>query len=286
MLEVFGEISLDSFLNKTALNLEGKVVLVEFWTYSSLKCHRAVQAMKKFREEFQPDNLAIIGVHTPEFKFEREKQNVVAALERLEIRYPVILDNDYYIWSYFNNQSWPAHYVFDSSGELVFESFEEGDCRRLASVISNLAGKIEEQGNEPGDILPETPTEEICLGRNRGTVTNAPDNVDGSYFHYVPPDSMEENNIYLEGGWQMTDEYAESGSDESSLQMIFNAREAYAVASSIPARKIKMSAGSLHHEVEVSHPDLYGIFREKETKRRSMEIKVPKGIRLYALSFR
>ncbi|HLN23514.1 MAG TPA: cytochrome c biogenesis protein CcdA [Patescibacteria group bacterium] len=122
----------------TAANLRGKVVLVDFWTYSCINCLRTLPYVKAWADKYRDQGLVVIGVHAPEFAFERDPGNVAKAVSQLGIDYPVALDNDYAIWRGFNNQYWPAHYFIDAKGHIRHHHFGEGEYAESEQVIQTL----------------------------------------------------------------------------------------------------------------------------------------------------
>ena len=128
----------------TAEALKGKVVLVDFWTYSCINCLRAIPYVRAWAEKYKDQGLVVIGVHAPEFPFEKNIDNVKAGRRRLKIDYPVAIDNDYAIWRAFNNEYWPADYFIDAKGHIRHHHFGEGDYDESEKVIQQLlaeAGK-------------------------------------------------------------------------------------------------------------------------------------------------
>jgi thiol-disulfide isomerase/thioredoxin len=128
----------------TAEGLKGKVVLIDFWTYSCINCLRAIPYVRAWAEKYKDQGLVVIGVHAPEFAFEKNTDNVKKAVSNLKIGYPVAIDNDYAIWRAFNNQYWPAHYFIDAEGRIRHHQFGEGDYDGSERVIQQLlaeAGK-------------------------------------------------------------------------------------------------------------------------------------------------
>ncbi len=128
----------------TAEGLKGKVVLVDFWTYSCINCLRAIPYVRAWAEKYKDQGLVVIGVHTPEFAFEQKVANVQSAITDLHIPYPVAIDNEYSIWRAFENQYWPAHYFIDAKGRVRYHHFGEGNYDHSERVIQQLlaeAGK-------------------------------------------------------------------------------------------------------------------------------------------------
>jgi len=130
-----------AWLNSTPVSsqsLRGKVVLVNFWTYTCINSLRALPYVKRWASKYQKSGLVVIGVHTPEFSFEKQQSNVGAALSDLHISYPVVMDSNYRIWQDFNNQYWPAFYIVDAKGRIRYEHFGEGDYGDSERVIQEL----------------------------------------------------------------------------------------------------------------------------------------------------
>ena len=126
--------------------LRGKVVLIDFWTYSCINCLRSIPYVRAWHERYRGDGLVVIGVHAPEFAFERDLGNVRGAVADLGIPYPVALDNDFALWRAFHNRFWPAHYFIDHLGRVRYHHFGEGDYERSERVIRQL---LAEAGRAP-----------------------------------------------------------------------------------------------------------------------------------------
>jgi thiol-disulfide isomerase/thioredoxin len=137
----------------TTQALKGKVVLVDFWTYSCINCLRTLPYVRAWAEKYRDQGLVVIGVHAPEFAFERDPDNVTKAVRDLGIHYPVALDNDYRIWRAFGNEYWPAHYFADAQGRIRYHHFGEGDYAESERVIQQL---LREAGAAHGtDVAPD-----------------------------------------------------------------------------------------------------------------------------------
>src|SRR3982751_405536 len=153
ILPVEGELpplsGLGPWFNSSALTreqLKGKVVVIDFWTYSCINCLRSIPYVKAWDERYRKDGLVVIGVHAPEFAFEREPANVARAVNELGIRYPVALDNNYDLWRALKNNYWPAHYFIDAQGRVRYHHFGEGDYDGSERVIRQL---LAEAGHAP-----------------------------------------------------------------------------------------------------------------------------------------
>src|SRR6202041_894153 len=144
-----------SWINSPPLSsksLRGKVVVIDFWTYSCINCLRALPYVEGWSEKYKDAGLVVIGVHTPEFAFEKERSNVEKAVRDLKITYPVAIDSNYKIWEAFNNQYWPAHYFIDGKGRIRGHHFGEGEYDASERVIQEL---LKENGasSVSGEVL-------------------------------------------------------------------------------------------------------------------------------------
>lgn len=131
------------WINSEPLKMEelrGKVVLVEFWTYSCINCIHVMPYVKQWHESYQDKGLVVVGVHTPEYGYERKTANVESAVRRFGIKYPVAQDNRYQTWNAYGNRYWPALYLIDKDGRVVYQHFGEGDYARTEAVIQQLLG--------------------------------------------------------------------------------------------------------------------------------------------------
>jgi cytochrome c biogenesis protein CcdA/thiol-disulfide isomerase/thioredoxin len=157
------------WLNSPPLSVEqlrGKVVLVDFWTYSCINCIRTIPYVRAWAEKYKDQGLVVIGVHTPEFAFERNADNVRKAINDFQLGYPVALDNDYKIWRAFQNNYWPAHYFIDANGLIRYHHFGEGDYDKSERVIQQL---LKEAGNQKigsGLVVPHASGAEAAADLN------------------------------------------------------------------------------------------------------------------------
>ncbi|MES2103145.1 MAG: thioredoxin family protein [Pseudomonadota bacterium] len=132
---------IEKWLNTEPLSMQqlrGKVVLVDFWTYTCINCVRTLPYVKSWYDKYQSQGLVVVGVHTPEYPFERSTPNVAAALKKFDIRYPVAQDNRYTTWGAYNNQFWPATYLINKKGQIVYTHFGEGSYQETEAAIRNL----------------------------------------------------------------------------------------------------------------------------------------------------
>ncbi|WP_448723070.1 cytochrome c biogenesis protein DipZ [Pseudomonas farris] len=226
----------------TAQALKGKVVLVDFWTYSCINCLRTLPYVKAWAEKYRDQGLVVIGVHTPEFAFERDVGNVTKAMKDLGITYPVAIDNDYKVWRAFNNQYWPAHYFADAQGRIRYHHFGEGKYAESERVIQQLlreagAAKVADglinaraEGVQLAPNMNEVRSPETYVGYRRAEhfvaeTDLAPDKVTA----YSPPSQLALNNWSLEGQWTVGPERAVSNAPASRIVYRFHARDLHLV---------------------------------------------------------
>ena len=139
----------------TTEQLRGKVVLVDFWTYSCINCIRTVPYVRAWAEKYKDQGLVVIGVHAPEFAFEKKIDNVKKAISDFQIGYPVAIDNDFKIWRAFQNSYWPAHYFIDAKGQIRYHHFGEGDYDKSEKVIQDLLAEAGSLKAENEAIKPD-----------------------------------------------------------------------------------------------------------------------------------
>ncbi|MDH4439201.1 MAG: cytochrome c biogenesis protein DipZ [Rhizobium sp.] len=157
----------------TSEQLRGKVVLVNFWTYSCINCIRTVPYVRAWAEKYKDQGLVVIGVHSPEFAFEKKIDNVKDAIEDFKIGYPVAIDNDFKIWRAFQNSYWPAHYLIDAKGQVRHHHFGEGDYAQSEKVIQDLLAEAGALNTENAMVKPDSAGAEIApdLGNIRSSET-------------------------------------------------------------------------------------------------------------------
>jgi cytochrome c biogenesis protein CcdA/thiol-disulfide isomerase/thioredoxin len=234
-----------SWLNSpplTTAQLRGKVVLVDFWTYSCINCLRSIPYIEAWAEKYKSDGLVVIGVHTPEFAFEKDAANVGKAVQELKITYPVALDSNYVIWKAFNNQYWPAHYFVDANGTIRFHHFGEGEYDESERVIQqllkeknsglNLAGLVEVKasGSEAAADLKDVQSPETYVGYARQQNYASPEEIAAdSAQKYTLPLRLNVNQWGLEGNWEVSDEHATLRSAPGSIVFRFHARDLHLV---------------------------------------------------------
>ncbi len=229
----------------TAEGLRGKVVLVDFWTYSCINCLRSIPYVRAWAEKYKSQGLVVIGVHTPEFAFEKNLSNVGKAVRDLGIGYPVAVDNDYAIWRAFKNQFWPAHYFIDAQGRVRHHHFGEGEYDRSERVIQQLLAEAG-QDNVPADVVAvnaqgaeaagdarNTQSPETYVGYARAERFAAPGGAVRDQPHvYAGAPPLNLNQWTLAGDWTVGREHASSNHAGGRIAYRFHARDLHLILGS------------------------------------------------------
>ena len=225
----------------TAEGLRGKVVVVSFWTYSCINCLRAIPYVRAWAKTYRDQGLVVIGVHTPEFAFEKTIGNVEKAVTALQVDYPVAIDNDFAIWRAFFNHYWPALYVIDPKGQIRYHHFGEGEYERGEQVIRQLlaeAGQsvpregsvaVKASGAEAASDVSAVGSPETYLGFAKAENFISPGGVlrNGSHRYDAPPPRL--NQWALSGKWTIGEEHAVLDGETGSIVYRFRARDLHLV---------------------------------------------------------
>lgn len=223
------------WINSTPLTIEelkGNVVLVDFWTYTCINCIRTLPYIRAWNEQYKDKGLVIIGVHTPEFEFEKSLQNVKKAATDFELTYPIVQDNDFGIWRDYNNQYWPAKYLIDKDGFVRYTHFGEGDYNETEQTIQELLKETGTTVNSKIDNLDYTiqsKTPELYLGYKRIDHVVSPERIlQNKAQQYTSPNSIPKNTLAFDGIWTIGEEFA-TPQKGSSLLVHFDAKEVFLV---------------------------------------------------------
>jgi thiol-disulfide isomerase/thioredoxin len=225
-------------------SLKGKVVLVDFWTYSCINCIRTLPYLVDWYEKYADKGLVIIGVHAPEFAFEKELDNVKRAVEKHGILYPVVLDNDFATWRAYNNHHWPHKFLVDSEGKIRYDHIGEGSYAETEEVIVKLLKERDTQlvldsAAGVGDVekpdFTQIGTPELYLGYGfqRKPLGN-PENLnpEQTISYTFPVDGIEPNTIYLDGNWESKEGFIRLVSDTGRVALWYQAKNVNIVAGS------------------------------------------------------
>jgi len=281
--------------------LRGKVVLVDFWTYSCINCIRTQPYLNSWHEKYADKGLVIVGVHTPEFEFEKDYDNVVAAVEDAEIKYSVVQDNDYITWRAYNNRYWPRKYLIDAEGNIRYDHIGEGAYDETEKVIIQLLREANVNVDEDNMTKIEQKTDfsnigtpELYLGYTfaRVGIGNPEGFKANEVVDYAPTETRLENIIYLEGKWQNNPDNMESVED-ASLALRYDAKNVNVVMDGNGSATILLddkpiedgSKDVTNSTVKVDEARLYNIVSTSSYGKHKVTIVADPGIKIYAFTF-
>ena len=306
------------WLNSAPLStkqLKGKVVVIDFWTYSCINCLRAIPYVEAWSEKYKDDGLVVIGVHTPEFAFEKDAANVQKSLGDLKITYPVAVDSNYAIWNAFHNQYWPAHYFIDAEGQIRYHHFGEGQYDESEQVIQQLlkekgaslksAGLVQVNGTgaQAAPDSRDVASPETYIGYERQQHYASPEAIkQDKAQNYSAPVRPTVNQWGLVGSWNVSGEHATLNAAPGKVIFRFHARDLHLVLgpgkNGKPVRfrvKIDGTAPGADHGVdtdesgagEVKEYRLYQLIRQKgAVEGRTFEIEfLDPGVQAFAFTF-
>jgi cytochrome c biogenesis protein CcdA/thiol-disulfide isomerase/thioredoxin len=268
----------------TLAQLRGKVVLVDFWTYSCINCLRTLPHLKSWYATYRKDGFVIVGIHTPEFAFEHVTSNVRDAVKRLGITYPVVQDNRFKTWDAYANQYWPAEYLIDKTGHIRHTNFGEGEYGKTESLIRQLLGAKGAKARQVADATPTgLLTPETYLGYARlanyvGTAVS-PD----SEANYKLPAAVPQNTFAYGGEWRIGGQEVIAGKG-AKLRLHFHAKNVYVVLGghgSVRALINGKPVGTLH----VNAQRLYTVRASPTTADATLELQFTPGIQGYSFTF-
>ncbi len=231
-------------------DLRGKVVLIDFWTYSCINCIRTLPYVRAWAEKYRDQGLVVIGVHAPEFAFEKKIDNVRQAVAGFNIEYPVAIDNDYRIWRAFDNSYWPAHYLIDAKGQIRYHHFGEGEYRETEEAIQDLLREAGSTGASPAEtVTPETKGAEagadmshmlsgetyVGYRQARGFASNETMRADAPRDYSVTAPAL--NEWGLSGEWTVGAEAATLDAANGGITYRFSARDLHLVLGPVDSGK-------------------------------------------------
>ncbi len=273
--------------------LRGKVVLIDFWTYSCINCLRSLPHVEAWYSRYHAAGLDVIGVHTPEFDFEHVESNVMAAISRLGVKYPVAMDNNYGTWNAWGNNSWPAEYLIDQSGNVRYGSIGEGDYGTTEGAIRALlaagGAKLPPVTSVPDRTPNEASTPESYLGYDRlaryvGTpiVKNQPTN-------YTFASSVAANHLSYSGQWTVQSQDIAAGSNSgganSAVRINIDATDVYLVLSGTGTVTATLNGKALPSQHVGGVPTLYTILSGNDVQHGLLQLNMSTGIKAYDFTF-
>ncbi|QBE49028.1 cytochrome c biogenesis protein CcdA [Leucobacter triazinivorans] len=281
--------------NGEALDLDAlrsQVVLIDFWAYSCINCQRSIPHVVAWDEAYGDQGLTVIGVHSPEYAFEKERANVEAGIDDFGIEYPVAMDNSLSTWTAYRNRYWPAHYLIDAEGTVRHISFGEGNY----AVTEKLMRELLEEAR-PDDALPaktevtdRTPelgstTPETFLGSSKDRNFAGPEAYRAGDGDYAFPSRQDVDTFALDGRWTVETQFAtpqdRAGGD---IRLRYRAQEVRAVVAG--SGTLEIGVGGATRTVEVGGPPRsYRVVEDGDPDTGTLDLRVPEGVQVYSFTF-
>ncbi|MCA1272517.1 cytochrome c biogenesis protein CcdA [Streptomyces rubiginosohelvolus] len=272
-------------------SLRGKVTLIDFWTYSCINCQRAVPHLQDWERAYKDAGLRIIGVHSPEFAFEKKRSNVISGAEKLGVTWPVALDNKLTTWDNYRNRFWPAKYLIDAQGTVRYFKFGEGEYDKTEKMIRELLRQA-----DPTVVLPKptgramddltagrTPETYLSNLRIRGYV-GTPLTDDKPAVYRFPEEPLPVNKLSLAGTWTAGYEHFTAGPD-ARLAFTYRAKNANLVLAGTGKVTVLVD-GKVTKTINVSgSPTLHRLTDDDEARTARLELRLDQGLEAYAFTF-
>ncbi|MFN2581916.1 MAG: redoxin family protein [Candidatus Dormibacteria bacterium] len=294
---------IDAWINSAPLSisaLRGKVVLVDFWTFSCVNCVRTIPHLQELQSAYGKDGFTIVGVHSPEFDFEKVTANVRAAVTRLRVTWPVAIDSEMATWNAYANQYWPADYLVDQQGRIAYTAFGEGNDAAIGMAVATLLG-VHPGAAASATAVPSGITPELYAGSQRGTLADGeqygPQGQPTAYPDGGAP--HDRNAMQVTGTWIDQGQYLVAAAP-GHVRLNFNADTVYVVAGSMSGSGV-VSVSLDGHAVSttqsgtalsgaqssftVSSEDLYQLLRGVTSGTHLVDLAVPAGFQLYTFTF-
>ena len=291
--------------------MKDKVVIYDFWTYSCINCIRTFPYLKAWNEKYADTGLLIIGIHSPEFEFEKDIKNVKMATEKYGLKYPVVLDNDHQTWQAFGNNYWPAEYITDSLGHIRHTHFGEGEYDQTEKVIQRL---LDERAQRLGlnlnaDVgvlnikeheFSNQQTPELYFGYNfspgRDFIGNSEGFKPEKVVSYLLPSNLKQDRFYLVGQWKNFPDRMQTVSDNGTIILPYYAKDVHIVAAGsdtdiqilLDGKAITANNSGLdvkNGTAHISEHRLYNIVSSEQAGSHILTIIAHQGFQIYTFTF-
>jgi cytochrome c biogenesis protein CcdA/thiol-disulfide isomerase/thioredoxin len=271
-------------------SLHGKVVLIDFWAYSCINCQRAIPHVVDWYAKYKDSGLEVIGVHSPEYAFEKVQSNVVSGAADLGITYPVALDNNLSTWTNYRNRYWPAEYLIDADGTVRHIKFGEGDYDVTENLIRQLLTDANPDVELPSpsesvDITPASgQTPETYLGVGKMVNYGGTDLYDEGTATFNYPSNLADDSFAYRGRWTLDYQGATAESDNSTIALKYNAKDVYIVAGG--EGTVTVTRDGKTTTVPISGPPTsHQIVEGDEVARGELEVRLSKGLQAFSFTY-
>ncbi|HTY33125.1 cytochrome c biogenesis protein DipZ [Mycobacterium sp.] len=274
-------------------SLRGKVVLIDFWAYSCINCQRAIPHVVDWYGRYRDDGFVAIGVHTPEYAFERVPGNVASGAAALHIGYPVALDNDYATWNSYQNLYWPAEYLIDAQGAVRHTKFGEGDYDGTERLIRRLLADANPNATLPGasgsvDATPHTRlTPETYLGAGKAVNYGGDGEYRAGTATFAYPATLPDDRFALRGRWTVDDQGATADGDDAAIRLNYTGKDVYVVVGGTGT--ITVTRGGQTTATAIGGPPtlhrVAGSNAGETAHRDQLDMQVGKGLQVFSFTF-
>jgi len=271
-------------------SLRGKVVLIDFWAYSCINCQRAIPHVIDWYNRYHDHGFVAIGVHTPEYAFERVPANVASGAAALHIPYPIALDNSDATWNNYQNLYWPAEYLIDANGTVRHTKFGEGDYDGTEKLIRELVADANTGGQLPGptnsaDTTPDTRlTPETYLSADRiGNYGGTGEYKSGTTTFSYPP-QLANDTFALTGRWKLDDQGATADSDDAAIRLNYTGKNVYAVVGGTGTLAVTRDGKTTTTPIGGA-PTLHQIVADADAHRDQLDMRVSPGLQVFSFTF-
>jgi len=292
-----GYINVDSIT--VAENIGKKVIMIDFWTYSCINCQRTLPYLNTWYSKYEDEGLLIIGVHAPEFDFEKEYDNVKIAVEKFDIPYPVVLDNEHQTWKAYKNRYWPRKYLIDIDGFIVYDHIGEGSYSETEKKIQELLDERKEvlhlntmvdksifTANVTQVSSGKTPEIYFGYAYTRDQLGNSEGWQPEETVHYKISSPLKADQFYLEGGWKNNPDNMELVSSSGKIVLNYSGKDVHIVAGSSGTGLISVKIdGKPTQTVPVSTFQLYNLAHSDIFGTHILELDITTGVMAYTFTF-
>ncbi|MGW9157850.1 cytochrome c biogenesis protein DipZ [Microbacterium sp. NPDC055665] len=273
-------------------DLRGQVVLIDFWAYSCINCQRSLPHVVAWDETYRDAGLQVIGIHSPEYAFEKDPGNVAAGARDFGIEYPVALDNNLSTWTNYRNRYWPAHYLIDAEGTVRHISFGEGNYAATESMIRELLKDADPSVELPAatDVEDDTPdvgstTRETFLGSSKDVNYGGDGDYRAGTNAYTTPKDQPADSFALDGDWTIETQFATPEGDDGRISLEYHAAEVRVVVAGTGDIELRRDEGSTETIAVDGTPRSYELLKQDDIDEGTLTLDVPPGIQVYSFTF-
>ncbi|SPM33085.1 DipZ protein [Mycobacterium rhizamassiliense] len=270
--------------------VQGKVVLIDFWAYSCINCQRSIPHLVDWYNRYRDNGLVVVGVHAPEYAFERVAGNVASGAAGLHMDYPIALDNDYATWNNYHNLYWPAEYLIDAHGNVRHTKFGEGDYGGTESLIRQLLVDANPNTRLPAavngaDTTPQTMlTPETYLTPDRAGNYGGDGGYKAASGDFSFPAQLANDKFALRGRWTLDDQGATAESDDAAMRLNYTAKDVYVVVGGTGSLTVTRDGKTTTTPIG-GPPTLHQIVDDPAAHRDQLDMQVSKGLQVFSFTY-